>query len=64
MLSGLVLTALSGPFLEGAFGRAWAIRAPVHLLREWHNHPAHPDEQVGYGPRSHFHNGMLFAAHL
>lgn len=47
VVSGLVLTVLSGPFLEGAFGRGWAVRAPVQLLREWHNHPASEDEQVG-----------------
>eukprot|EP00198_Chlamydomonas_reinhardtii_P003862 XP_001693198.1 DegP-type protease-like protein [Chlamydomonas reinhardtii] len=46
VVSGLVLTVLSGPFLEGAFGRGWAVRAPVQLLREWHNHPASEDEQV------------------
>ncbi|KAG2436883.1 hypothetical protein HXX76_006402 [Chlamydomonas incerta] len=46
VVSGLVLTVLSGPFLEGAFGRGWAVRAPVQLLREWHNHPSSEDEQV------------------
>ena len=46
VVSGLVLTVLSGPFLEGAFGRGWAVRAPVQLLREWHNQPTTEDEQV------------------
>ncbi|KXZ43010.1 hypothetical protein GPECTOR_107g155 [Gonium pectorale] len=46
VLSGLLLTPLSAPFLEGAFGRGWAVRAPTQLLREWHNHPAFEDEQV------------------
>ncbi|GIL89429.1 hypothetical protein Vretimale_18914 [Volvox reticuliferus] len=46
VVSGLVLTVLSAPFMEGAFGRSWAVRAPVQLLREWHNHPSRGDEQV------------------
>ncbi|KAG2494831.1 hypothetical protein HYH03_007072 [Edaphochlamys debaryana] len=46
VLSGLVLTGLSGPFLEGAFGRAWPVRSPVQLLREWQNNPSAADEQV------------------
>ncbi|EFJ48621.1 trypsin family [Volvox carteri f. nagariensis] len=46
VVSGLVLTVLSAPFLEGAFGRSWAVRAPAQLLREWHNHPSRADEQV------------------
>ncbi|GLI69644.1 hypothetical protein VaNZ11_014314 [Volvox africanus] len=46
VVSGLVLTVLSAPFLEGAFGRSWAVRTPVQLLKEWHNHPSRPDEQV------------------
>lgn len=36
VVSGLVLTTLSVPYLEGAFGRQWSKRAPVREKERAH----------------------------
>ena len=47
VLGGLVLTVLSVPFMEGAFGRrGWHSGAPVQLLRAAVDSPERPDQQA------------------